>query len=315
MKRVVVLGGSGFFGGLIAGRLRAAGIEPLVASRTRGDLQINADDPASIRANIKQRDLVIDAAGPFQKRTPALVDAARTIGFDIIDLSDSPEYTSMVYEREWPIGSAGIRVLTACSTLSTVTAYAIATSGIDQPQWVRTYLMPASRFTASGAAVDAFLAGFEGSARTFRFPDPAGNRTGLRVRSVDAVTIPRAFPSVRIAELYVDTGMASGNLLLRFPFFRRLIERYRSTAVKLARRMGETRGMLGYEIATTLRHKELIFTGAKTHMLAILPAVLATTAIVNQQYKQRGLIPPAQHVDHEQLRAAIEAEGIRTISS
>lgn len=315
MKRVVILGGSGLFGGLIAERLRGSGIAPLVAARTRGDLRIDADDPASIRASLKARDLVIDTAGPFQKRTPALIDAARTIGFDVLDLSDSAEYSAMVYEREWPIGASGIRVLTACSTLSTVTAFAVASSGLDQPQWVRTYLMPASRYTANETNVAAFLASFEGTARTFRFPEPFGSRTGLRVRSVDALTIPRAFPSVRIAELFVDTGTVSGNLFVRVPFLRRLIERNRSWSVKMARRIGPTSGLLGYDIASTLRHKDVIFAGPNTHVLAILPAVVATIAIVNGRYRQRGLIPPAQHVDAGELRAAIAAEGIETITA
>ena len=84
MKRVVVIGGSGFFGGLIAERLAAAGLQPIIASRSRGELRIDANNPEDLRNNLKGRDLVIDAAGPFQKRTPALIEAARTIGFDVI---------------------------------------------------------------------------------------------------------------------------------------------------------------------------------------------------------------------------------------
>src|SRR6476646_1997879 len=122
MKRVVVIGGSGFFGRLIVERLTAAGLQPIAASRSWGELRIDANDPESLRASLKQRDLVIDAAGPFQKRTPALIQVARTIGFDVIDLSDSPEYTAMIYEQQAPILASGIRVLTACSSLSTVSA-------------------------------------------------------------------------------------------------------------------------------------------------------------------------------------------------
>lgn len=315
MKRVVILGGSGFFGGLIAERLRAAGVAPVIASRSHGDVRIDANDPASIRANVKQRDLVIDAAGPFQTRTPALADAARTIGFDVIDLSDSAEYTSMVYEREAPIGAAGIRVLTACSALSSVTALAVATSGIEQPQWVRTYLMPASRHTANPATIDSFLANVEGGTRTFRFPDPVGTRTGLRVKSVDAVTIPRAFPSVRVTELYVDTGLTSANLLLRVPFLRPMLERFKATAMKIARRAGPSDGVLGYEVASTLRHREQIFVGPKTYMIAVLPAVLAALAIVNGRFAQRGLVPPNAHVDPKEFLDAVAAEGIRIVSA
>lgn len=310
MRRVVILGGSGFFGGLIAERLRVAGIVPVIASRS-AEVRIDANDAGSIKANLKQRDIVIDAAGPFQTRNSALVDAARTVGFDVIDLSDSAEYASMIYEREAPIGASGIRVLTACSALSTISAFAMKTSGVDQPYWIRTYLLPASRHTANPATMDSFLASLEGTPRTFSFPEPVGDRTGLRARCVDEVTIPRAFPSVRIAELYVDTGMTSANLALRVPFLRPLVRKYRDRAIKMARRSGHDDGILGFEIASTLVHKKVIFTGAKTYMLAVLPAILAATAIANGRFAQRGLVPPQKHVDENELRAAIAAEGIQ----
>jgi len=203
-------------------------------------------------------------------------------------------------------------VLTACSALSTITALAVKSSGIDEPQWVRTYLMPVSRVTANPATIDSFLAAIEGTPRTFRFPEPLGNRTGLRTRSVDAVTIPLAFPTVRVAELFVDTGMTSANFALRVPFLRRLVDKYRSTALEVARRAGQSTGILGYEIASTLRHKNVIFSGAKSYMLAVLPAILAATAIANTRFAPRGLIAPASHVDENELRAAIAAEGIET---
>src|SRR5438105_1259036 len=153
MKRVVVLGGTGFFGRLITDKLRGAGVETLTAARTGGDLRIDADNAEDIRANIKARDLVIDCAGPFQTRTPALIQAARTTGFDIIDLSDSAKYTRMIYDNEAPIGAAGIRVLTACSALSTVSALILKAANITEPRRLSAYLVPATRHTANRATV------------------------------------------------------------------------------------------------------------------------------------------------------------------
>jgi len=86
MKRIIVLGGGGFFGNLIVERLRAAGLQPMTASRTRGMLRLDADNADDLRANLHQRDLIVDAAGPFQRRTPALIDTATRVGFDVIDL-------------------------------------------------------------------------------------------------------------------------------------------------------------------------------------------------------------------------------------
>ena len=101
MKRVVVLGGSGFFGQWIVRRLIAAKLQPIVASRTRGELRIDANNADDLRKNLKARDLVIDCAGPFQKRNSALIETARTMGVDVIDISDSAEYTEMIYTEDY----------------------------------------------------------------------------------------------------------------------------------------------------------------------------------------------------------------------
>jgi len=72
VRRVVVLGGAGFFGRLIVERLGAAGLNPIVASRSHGELRIDANDGEALRANLKTRDIVVDAAG----REPAVVALA-----------------------------------------------------------------------------------------------------------------------------------------------------------------------------------------------------------------------------------------------
>lgn len=309
MKRIVVLGGSGFFGSLIIERLRAMGLQPFSASRTRGDLQIDANNPDSLRANLKQRDLVIDAAGPFQKRTPALIELASRVGFDIIDLSDSAEYTAMVYEREAPIGAAGIRVLTACSSLSTVSALVVQASGIEQPRKLSTYLLPASRYTANPGAVESFFAGLEGKRRTVFF-GRLGARSGVTVKSVDAVTLPRAFPSLTNIDFVVDSGSGIGNFALQFPAIRRWIRQHQQRILKLSKRLGRKSGILAYDVASTHRHKQHVFTGEKTYILAVLPAVLAATMISAGRYPHRGLVSPANHVDGEEFFAAVKSEGI-----
>ncbi|HVS31078.1 MAG TPA: hypothetical protein VMS98_06460 [Thermoanaerobaculia bacterium] len=313
MKRVIVLGASGFFGRLILERLSAAGLQPIPASRSWGELRIDANSAEDIRANLRQRDLVVDAAGPFQRRTPALIDAAKTIGFDVVDISDSPEYAAMVYEREAPVSAAGIRVLTACSALSAVSAVVVKASGIEQPRRLRAYLLPASRNTANPATILSFLSGVEGQARTIRFAGPLGDRSGITVKSVDAITLPRAFPSLAATELIVDSGRPYANALLRSRFVRGLIERHHVTALKLIRRIGATSGVLAFEVSSALRHKQQIFRGEKSYMLAVIPAIEAAIAIAGGKFKLRGVVPPSEHVGVDELYDAVKREGIESI--
>jgi NAD(P)-dependent dehydrogenase (short-subunit alcohol dehydrogenase family) len=315
MKRVVVLGGSGFFGRLIAEKLHRAELRPIVASRSQGDLRIDADNPTDIRSNLEPRDLVIDAAGPFQTRTPALIEAARTIGFDVIDLSDSPEYSSFIYDQAAPIQAAGIRVLTACSALSTVSALVLKSSGIDQPETLSAYLVPASRKTASLGTLTSVLASVEGERRTFRFPQPFGMRSGITARSVDKVTLPRLFSSLRTIELVIDLQVPGANTLLRAKSFRWMLSRFQPMVVNITHRIGHSTGVLAYEITSAGRHTQTIFSGEQSYLLAVIPAVEAAKAIVSGRFPQRGVIPATEHIDLTRFTDAVRREGIAMVGS
>jgi hypothetical protein len=314
VRRVVVLGGAGFFGRLIVERLGAAGLNPIVASRSHGELRIDANDGEALRANLKTRDIVVDAAGPFQKRTPALIELARKIGFDVIDLSDSPEYTSMIYEQEAPIGAAGIRVLTACSSLSTISALMLKATGSEQPRRLSVYLVPASRYTANPGAMTSFLAGIEGSSRTIHFPPPLGTRSGITMKSVDAITLPRIFPSLQTTEFLVDGGIPGMNLLLRLKKVRDLAAQHQSRVIKLANRIGPKRGILAYDIGSAQRRRQRIFIGENSYMLAVIPAIEAAIAIAAGRFPHRGLVPPTEHLALDAFLAAVARERIQMIT-
>lgn len=315
MKRVIVLGGSGFFGRLIVEKLTEAGLQPIPASRSSAGMRIDANNPEDLRVNLKQRDLVIDAAGPFQTRNPALIEAARTIGFDVIDLSDSPDYTSMIYEHEVPIRAAGIRVLTACSALSTLSALILKASGFENPRSLNVYLRPASRYTANPAALQSFLAGVQGKTRVIQFREPLGRRSGLTVRTVDAVTLKRAFPSLQTVELIVDCGIPAANALLRSRTFRRLLGRFQDKAIRIAHRIGPANGLLAFEIASTMHRKQEAFWGPRSYMVAVIPAIEAAIAIAAGRYPHRGLVSPADHVTYAAFHEALRRENITTAAA
>ena len=314
MRRVVILGGSGFFGRLIAEKLAAAGLQPVIASRSSAEVRIDANNPEDLRANLKQRDLVIDAAGPFQKRNSALIDAAPSIGFDVIDVSDSADYTAMVYQHEPPVSAAGIRVLTACSSLSTISAILVKSSGVEQPRRLSVYLLAASRYTANPGSMLSFLSGAQRRSRTIRFPRPIGDRSGVTVKTVDAVTLPPLFPSLNTIELIADSGQSLANALMPFAWFRRFAEQHIERAMTIAHKIGETQGILAYDIAATTRRKQFVFTGEKSYMLAVIPAIEAALAITSGRFAHRGVVPPTQHLDDAVFWEAVRREGIKVTS-
>src|SRR6185295_9533189 len=143
MRRIVVLGGTGFFGAAAVERLRADGLQPLIATmHGQADLRLDVNSRASIKSALRPFDVVVDAVGPFQTRSTALIEAAIETGIDVVDLSDSLEYAEKIEGLRLRIEAAGIRVLTSCSSVSAISAAAVHLSGFEKPVRLSVCLSP-----------------------------------------------------------------------------------------------------------------------------------------------------------------------------
>jgi len=325
VRRVVVLGGRGFFGGAAAERLRADGIRPLLASRHRGaELRLDVESRASVKAALRPGDVVLDAAGPFQKRTTALVEAALETGFDVVDISDSLGYAERVSDLRLRIEAAGIRVLTSCSSISAVSAAAIRLSGVAQPARVSLVLLPATRATARGGTASSLLESVGRPIRVLRdgrLAERAGWResralrwpaTGRRVRgyaceSADALHLPPLWPSLRRVDFYVDARVPGLNLALslaaRSEPVRRVIAALMPLGVILCRLFGSKGGGILYEIEGPDRAvvSVALLAPRRSYLIAVAPAVLAARAMAQGRFTATGLVPPDRQVDAREL--------------
>jgi short subunit dehydrogenase-like uncharacterized protein len=337
IRRIVVVGAHGFFGAALLRRLRADGAEPLVAAR-RGpaDICVDVEDLSSIRAALHQDDVVVDAAGPFHARTPCLAHAAMEIGFDLLDLADSLEYVRGILALRDRIERSGIRVLTACSSVSTVSATLVKLSGVE-PVRVAVLLAPATRYTASsgtaaalahslGRPVQVFrhgrLTGVIGwrEARTIQMPAPVGCVRMHLIETVDALTLPAIYPQVQ----RVDMWVSSRSRLLDLWFFvaaraasvRAAVVLTRAYGVRIARLVGATSGAFGVEIedahGTVLRHG---FTASReSYVTAVAPAALVARAISENRFDGSGLVPHDRHVDPLELVEYLGRVGVTHVT-
>lgn len=318
MTRIVVIGARGFFGSVILEELRRRGIPALAAGRSRGDLIVDLENAASIAATLRAGDVVIDTAGPFQKRSLTLIHAAMEQGFDVIDLSDSAEYSARVQQEHEAIARRGTRVLTACSSLSVVSAAVIRVSGLE-PESLRVFLAPASRSTANRATAASLLAAISQGPvvqRTMDMAHPVGRRRGFVIDSVDRVTLPRVWPTLRSCEFVVDTQVPGMNYALvaasRRSWIRAVLERLTPIGIVLSRVVGSRHGVLGFEIESAGKVWRRVFWGERSYMIAALPAVLAAMAIAGGRFAGIGVIPVDRQVDSTELFAELEGAGIRS---
>jgi saccharopine dehydrogenase-like NADP-dependent oxidoreductase len=334
VRRIVVIGGRGFFGAAAAELLRREGSTPLVASRRPGaDLTADAEDPASLRAALRTRDVVIDAAGPFQQRSTTLVETCMAIGCDVVDLADSFEYVSKVQALAGRIVRDGGCVLTACSSVSAVSAALIRLSGVQAPVRVSTFLAPATRNTSTAATSMSLLSILErpvrslrdgslverpafSQVRVFEFPAPIGRVSARLAESADALTLPLIWPSLRDVDFWVDTRRRALNALVAAAARSRLMLSTMRAAQGVGRRMtkrfGAASGGFGIELedANGVCRSSGFFHSNHSYIVAVAPAVLAARRIAAGTFGSSGLIPADLQVDPMQLVSYLRQSGV-----
>jgi hypothetical protein len=329
LRRIVLLGGSGFFGSAIAEALRERGFEPHTPSHAEADVE----NAVSLTSTLRPRDVVIDAAGPFHRRTTTLLEVAIRVGFDVIDLSDNLDYALTVQAMDGRLKSADVRVLTSCSAVSAVTAAAVAKSGIERPVRVSVCLLPASRdSSSSGTAASLFrsltrpirelrdghLTATTGWSRSriFKVNPRRGTVRGYLAESADAVTLPRAWPGLRDVEFFVDTQAFGMNRLIataqRVPAGGQLLERLAPVGLPLTRLLGSRAGGYVVEVAGEdgLVATTSLVAERRSYLAAVLPATLAATSMAGGGSPRAGAVPADRLCDPDELFAELEKAGI-----
>jgi saccharopine dehydrogenase-like protein len=336
VRRIVVVGGRGFFGSGAVDLLREAGLAPLVASRRPGgDLVLDPEDRSGLRSLLRSDDVVLDAAGPFQDRSTALVEAALEAGFDAIDISDSLDHAHRILSLRDRIGRSGITVLNSASALSAVSAAMVRASGISAPVRASSFLAPSARRSARPGVTRSLLRsvgrpirvrrGGElaaargwGESRAFELPRPLPRARGRLFESSDAALLPEVWPSLRTVESYLSTNVPGFDRFLdlaaRFAPARKLAERLGPRCLPLARLLGSRRGWLAQEIeaADGAVCRTCLWSDENAYLIALAPCVLAAGAIAAGRFSGgRGLVPADRQVDPEELFAWLRSKRVR----
>jgi hypothetical protein len=300
--------GAGFFGGVVARRLADVGIPTLVASRTRGDMRVDVEDRDSLARALEPNDVVVDTAGPFQRRSTALVETAIDVGCDVVDLSDARGYAEAVLALHDRAIAKGVRILTSCSAIATVAASAIRASGAVSPDACDLFLAPASAETGNPATIRAFLASVDWSrSRDF----PGGGRRGHSVQSAAAVLLPRSWPSLRRVEFWVDPNAPFAATSLALASRLRLTRLLEAVAPLSARLLGRNDGMFVVAVSDNEGEHVASLTASRgSYLIAAEPAVFAAEGLARGADMPPGVVPADAQVDPAALFARLGALGI-----
>jgi hypothetical protein len=307
LKRLVIIG-AGFFGRVVARRLIDRGLTPLLASRSRGELLLDAEDFGSLSEILRPGDVIVDTAGPFQTRTTRLIEAAIERGCDVIDISDSRAYAEKILLLHDRAVAQGVRILTSCSAIATVAAAAIRASGRSSPVACDLFLAPASAETGNPATIRAFLASVDWS-RSRNFP--GGGRRGHRVESAAAVLLPRSWPSLRRVEFWVDPNAPFAATSLALASRLRLTRLLEAVAPLSARLLGRRNGM--FVVAASGHDGEHVTTLSAprgSYLIAAEPAVFAAESLARGADLPPGVVPADAQVNPAALFARLRSLGV-----
>jgi NAD(P)-dependent dehydrogenase (short-subunit alcohol dehydrogenase family) len=136
--RIVILGGYGTFGSLVAEQLARSGAELLIAGRdaVKGQVAAARLGAGFVRCDTRRKDslndaakgaqLVINAAGPFQARDYSIPQTCIEQGCHYIDLGDGREYVAGIGQLHEAAESRGVFVCAGASTTPAITSAVVA---------------------------------------------------------------------------------------------------------------------------------------------------------------------------------------------
>src|ERR687894_2940824 len=127
-SRIVVFGATGYTGRLIAERLVAQGVRPVLAARSEARVSALAESLGGlewVRADVMRKntifglvggpdDVLVSTVGPFDKWGEPAVRAAVAAGCTYLDSTGEPRFIRRVFEEFGPPASrSGARLLTS----------------------------------------------------------------------------------------------------------------------------------------------------------------------------------------------------------
>ena len=304
-----MLGGTGSFGAEAVRLLARGGVASVAASRRTG---VNVEDRAVLRSFLRPRDVVLDAAGPFQRRSTALLDVALEVRADVVDLSDSAAYARALGARRGAIEASGVAVLTGCSAVSAVVATLVRASGIDTPVRIDAWLAPASRETARVGTAQALVSSLRaGAALTCEFAPIRG----IPVESGLEVQLPAIWPSVQEAAFWVDPHVPGLRPILalaaRSGLARAAALALTPVVVPLARAIGTRAGIFAVRAEGPAAIARWTLTAPHgSQRIAVAPAVLAVRDLAIGAFAPTGLVPADRQVTPDALFAILADLGI-----
>jgi short subunit dehydrogenase-like uncharacterized protein len=234
--RIVIFGATGYTGRLVAERLVAQGVKPVLAGRTLSrldELSGRLGGLEVVRADVFRQntvfdlvgadDVLVSTVGPFVKWGDNAVRTAVAAGCTYLDSTGEPPFIRRVFEEFGPAAQrSGARLLTAMGYDFAPGALAGALALEEAPEAVRvdvgyyalgngpTSLSSGTRASVVGVTLDDGHAYRDGRIRTARpaervrsFTVDGKAREAISVGGAEHFGLPAAYPRLREVNVYL----------------------------------------------------------------------------------------------------------------
>jgi saccharopine dehydrogenase-like NADP-dependent oxidoreductase len=335
-QRVLIVGGTGYFGRLLAEDLRRyANCELVLADRRTADLR----NSASLVAALSGVSIAICAAGPFQTLPTTLAELCLSRGIHYIDFADDRDFVRKVRSL---VPSEG-DLPAVCSGWSTVSALSgvlarIGVAGLGEVRAIYVHMAPGNRNPRSAGTIASLLNSVGrqfiiyrdnvwhqvmgwSEPRGFLFPKPIGYRRGYLVDVPDHESFPDLFQARTVefrtaAELrMLNTALSALAWLKKRKVVRSWIpwtEALTSAAAMLSF-AGHDWGAVGVEVeGHNARRRVSVVATSGGPRIAVMPASVMTVSLLSGS-ERRGLVSPADWLTREQLHEECQRRGFQLI--
>lgn len=346
---IVIFGGYGVFGSLVARGLHESGHEIVVAGRNlsaarraaeslaasgglaRG-MAADVTDLRSCQSALEGASVAVNCSGPFRATDTQVLEACLARGVHYVDISDDRAWARRVYEFSGRFANKNLTLAWGCSSfpgISGALAVALSTGAPDAPTRVRCSLFIGNRnpkgyaaIRSAVAMIGAGIAAPQGRLKGFsnfervELPPPFGPRCLLNAESPDYDVMPRLLGTGSVT---VKAGfeLPVSNLLFRCmaacgPVWGKRAARLLWLAGKPLGFLGRSGGAVVVELFYPDHVRRGYATGAQgAQKLAAWPAVLTARALCGGEVR-RGCLTAFEALGAQALLKGLEDAGFET---
>lgn len=339
--RVLIAGGSGVFGRLLARELlRTTSVDLILAGRglaaavaacrelgapnRTSAMALDLGDPESLTRAARGCVAVACAAGPFQELSPELPTAAVRAGAHWVDISDHEGWVLPLLDDptlDAAAREAGVAVIPGLSTVPALSGALArwAREGLQGAERARITLFIGNRNArGAGAIASAMASGFR---RPTRVDLPFGRHFAYLGRSPDTELLRRDLGLDAEFRVVLEWGPAgpfvSGVGLLWSRLGVRARARVAGLLSSISRpfgRFGSKGGCLQVDLWEGERRMSVAALSGDQR-LAILPCAMALQRLLEEELEERGVIHPAEWLSPETWITDLRERGVRILTA